>query len=68
MNQIKKAFGIMKNSVKGFVMEEDGVGIVEIILILVVLVGLVVIFHDKIGDIVNNALDKVDSDSSNIIG
>ena len=31
-------------SVKNFLMEEDGVGVVEVILILVVLIGMVLIF------------------------
>lgn len=66
MNQIKKGLGIMKDSVKGFVTEEDGVGVVEIILILVVLVGLVVIFHDRIGKVVEKALGKVESGSSKL--
>ena len=41
---------------KGFkelIVEEDGMGTVEVILIIVVLVGLVVIFKKEIIDIVN---------------
>ena len=35
-----------------FIKEEDGMGTVEVILIIVVLVGLVVIFKEKITEIV----------------
>lgn len=40
--------------VKMFLQEEDGVGVVEIILILVVLIGLVVIFKNQLTKLVNN--------------
>ncbi len=47
------------NQLKRFVTEEDGLGTVEIILILVVLVGLVLIFKDEMLDIVENIFDKI---------
>ena len=34
--------------------ELDGVGVIEIILILVVLIGLVIIFRDQLGEIISN--------------
>ena len=42
-----------------FLKEEDGMGVVEIILIIVVLVSLVLIFKDKITAIVNNLFSKI---------
>lgn len=39
--------------------EEDGMGTVEIILIIVVLVGLVLIFKNQITAIVNNLFQKI---------
>ena len=42
-----------------FIKEEDGMGTVEVILIIVVLVGLVVIFKEKITEIVNSIFDKI---------
>lgn len=45
----------------------DGVGVVEIILILVILIGLVLIFKDQITDIVNDAFDAITRDTNNII-
>ena len=42
-----------------FIKEEDGMGTVEVILIIVVLVGLVVIFKEKITEIVNSIFSKI---------
>lgn len=39
--------------------EEDGMGTVEIILIIVVLVGLVLIFKEQITDIVESIFSKI---------
>lgn len=46
-------------SFKEFMSEEDGIGVVEIILILVVLIGLVIIFQDQLTDIVNDIFDTI---------
>lgn len=53
---------------KQFVYEDDGVGTVEVVLILVVIVALVVIFRKEIKGIVEKALKKVQSDSDSVIG
>lgn len=42
-----------------FLQEEDGMGTVEIILIIVVLIGLVIIFKNQITAIVNNLFSKI---------
>lgn len=42
-----------------FLCEEDGMGTVEIILIIVVLIGLVIIFKNQITAIVNNLFGKI---------
>ncbi len=42
-----------------FIDEEDGIGVVEIILILVVLVGLIVIFKKQLTTLVNNAFKNI---------
>ena len=44
---------------KDFIKEEDGMGTVEVILIIVVLVALVVIFKTQITKIVNSLFDKI---------
>ncbi len=48
----------MKNF-RNFLTEEDGMGTVEVILIIVVLVGLVMVFRDNITEIVDSLFDKI---------
>ena len=48
---------------KGFAAEEDAVGVVEIILILVVLIGLVIIFKEQLTSLVKNILSKITKQS-----
>ena len=52
--------------VRAFLQEEGGVGVVEIILILVVLIGLVVIFKDQLTRLVNNIFKKINNQSNGI--
>ncbi|HEY9574531.1 MAG TPA: Flp1 family type IVb pilin [Lachnospiraceae bacterium] len=47
-------------------LEEDAVGVVEIILILVVLIGLVIIFKKQLVSLVNDILSKISSQSKGI--
>lgn len=51
---------------KQFIKEEDGMGTVEVILIIVVLVGLVVIFKDQVTEIVENLFKKITSQTGKI--
>jgi len=46
--------------------DEDGVGVVEIILILVVLISLVVIFKKELTSLVKSILSKATSEASGI--
>ena len=46
--------------------EEDGMGTVEVILIIVVLVGLVLIFKEQITKIVNSIFSKITSQTNKI--
>lgn len=52
--------------VKDFCREEDGLGIVELVLIIIILIGLVILFKGKveelIGDLFNKAGDRTDSE------
>ena len=53
-----------KQKVKGFrdfLREEDGMGTVEVILIIVVLVGLVILFKNQITTIVQALFSKITS-------
>lgn len=51
---------------KEFVAEEDAVGVVEIILLLVVLISLVVIFKQQLTSLVKNILSKITKQSNSI--
>ena len=56
----------LKKLAKNFVEEEDAVGVVEIILILLVLIGLVILFKEQLTDLVKNILSKVTKQSNTI--
>lgn len=58
----------LKNEIRSFMEDESGMGTVEIILIIVVLVGLVIIFRQQLNDLVQRIFSKITSDSSTIIG
>ena len=46
--------------------DERGIGVVEIILILVVLIGLVIIFKSQLTSLVQTIFEKITSESSTI--
>ena len=50
----------------GFMKEEDGIGTVEMILILVVLISLVIIFKDQLTSLVNDIFSNITSKSGRI--
>ena len=56
----------MKNIVKAFWEDESGVGVVEMILILVVLIGLVLIFKRQLTNIVNGIFNTINSKVGNV--
>ncbi len=51
---------------KELLCEEEGMGTVEIILIIVVLVGLVIIFKGRITTIVENLFDKITTQTNSV--
>ena len=53
-------------SFRQFLTEEDGMGTVEAILIIVVLVGLVIIFKEKITEVVNSIFTKITNQTKKI--
>ncbi len=56
----------MKRNFKTFLKEEDGMGVVEVILIIVVLVSLVALFKGEITKVVQTILKKISSQTKNI--
>ena len=55
MNVVKR----IKGSLTRFLKEEDGVGVVEVVLILVVLIGLIVIFKSKLTVLLNSFFSTI---------
>lgn len=53
-------------SFRQFLTEEDGMGTVEVILIIVVLVGLVIIFKEKITEVINSIFTKITNQTKKI--
>ncbi len=53
-------------TIREFFLEEDGMGTVEVILIIVVLVGLVLLFKDQITRIVNSIFSKITSQTNKV--
>ena len=49
-----------------FMEEEKGIGVVEVILILVVLIGLVIIFKSQLTSLVESIFEKITSESGRI--
>ena len=58
MRKIKRCLEVMK--------EEKGIGVVEVILILVVLIGLVIIFKSQLTSLVESIFEKITSESGRI--
>lgn len=56
----------LKNRIREILTEEKGVGVVEVILILVVLIGLVIIFKSQLTSLVQTIFKKITSESSGI--
>ena len=54
------------NEIKNFFSEDDGIGVVEIILILMVLVGLVVLFKKEITGLIKDILSKATSQAKDL--
>ncbi|MCI9336359.1 MAG: hypothetical protein HFH93_02275 [Lachnospiraceae bacterium] len=55
-----------EKGIREFIREEDGMGTVEIILIIVVLVGLVIIFKSQITQIINSLFQKITSQTGTV--
>ena len=56
---VENCFRKNENTNSSLVSDNRGIGVVEIVLILVVLIALIIIFKDKIMEIINNAFDAI---------
>lgn len=55
----------MRN-IKNFIMDEDGMGSVEIVLIIIVLIALVAIFKDGAMSVMDSIIKKMKTNANNI--
>lgn len=55
-----------RDELKAFLMEEDGIGVIEIVLILVVLIGLVIIFKKQITKLLENIFKEIEKQSKEV--
>lgn len=55
-----------KNGLREFVEDENGAGVIELVLIIVVLIGFVFLFKDKIGTLLNTVFSKINSQAESI--
>ena len=53
---------------RDFLSDESGMGTVEVILIIVVLIGLVIIFKDEITKVVEDIVDNISTKATKITG
>ena len=63
---LKRLKDAVSSAVREVAADEEGVGVVEIILILVVLISLVVIFKKQVTQIVKDILSKAASDAKGV--
>ncbi|MBE5982558.1 Flp1 family type IVb pilin [Lacrimispora sp. AGF001] len=57
---------ILKEQIQDFIKEEDGVGVIEIVLILVVLIGLVIIFKTNIKKLLDGIFEEINKQSKEV--
>lgn len=55
-----------KSALKDLIEDEGGAGVIELVLIIVVLIGFVFLFKDKIGSLLNTVFSKINSQAESI--
>ncbi|MCI9147084.1 MAG: hypothetical protein HFG73_02280 [Hungatella sp.] len=55
-----------KEELKAFLAEEDGIGVIEVVLILVVLVGLVIIFKTQINKLLEAIFKEIEKQTKEV--
>ena len=56
----------MRNFFRHFAKDESGMGVVEVILIIVVLIGLVIIYHTQIKKVVDSIFKTITSKTGQV--
>ena len=57
---------IMLRVLQDFIREEEGVGVIEVVLILVVLIGLVLIFKEQINELLKGIFKEIKTLSESV--
>ena len=65
-NLLFKVRNSVINTIKEFHSDEEGAGVIELVLIIVVLIGFVVIFKDKIGNLLSTVFEKINGQASSL--
>ena len=58
--------GIIRKSAGSLLEDEAGIGVIELVLILVVLIGLVIIFKEQITKLLESIFDQINSQSKEV--
>lgn len=56
----------LRDQIKAFALQEDAIGVIEVVLILVVLIGLVIIFKKQITTLLNNIFTEINKQSKEV--
>ncbi len=57
---------MMKKEIRAFLVEDDGIGVIEIVLIMVVLIGLVIIFKKQITTLLEEIFKEIQKQSKEV--
>lgn len=63
---MRKEEQMQVEELKNFAMDETGVGVIELVLILVVLVGLVIVFKKQINTLLENIFKQINTKSKEV--
>lgn len=63
---MKNYLRMRNEGLKDFLREEDGVGVVEVILILVVIIGLVLIFKEQLSTLVESLFETINDKAGSV--
>ena len=63
---MKLLFTKFETYISDFITDEEGAGVIELVLIIVVLVGFVVIFKDNIGNLLNGIFTNINNSAEGL--
>lgn len=68
MKKVKEIVLGAKKDLRDLLYDEGGAGVIELVLIIVVLLGFVFLFKDKIGTLLNTVFTKINGQAESIYG